>query len=502
MASGSQECTLPATRPQAQHRRHGDPLWRFPYHINADIVHLSLPDPDASPPGRYTDRLLDLTDVSQHWEHLLLSESQLWTMIVADGRLDEYLYKLALSCSLSAQRPLAVQLDVRLAPDELEDVLVALKEHRERIVTLDLVASKYVLNEDIDAILRPLKEILGSLPALKRLEFHSLGYIDNHAQSKSLAYAAIHPHLTTLNGLDITPTILQTKWAQTAQRVSSYMYFRDLIPYLQKLKYAEEVVFRKTYTYPVISPSAIPPSPLHWRKVELLENIVGVSRFLLPSLVDTLVDLTLGIETADLVDLFQNLQAAARLRRLCMILIVTESVYDITLDATFSSLPQLNTLQIRVYSFNEEVWWYPGSLMRPLRLMISALPNVTQFELSGTRTSRLLPLCSAIDGLPNLEAAVLFSATEKLTLGPKQFQLAPSITRLEVHDESDTFSQFRSEEVKDLVLRKNPLLSNDRPQFAELKWWPNVRTLQLSNSFTIVPPGASTLVPPSKSDCL
>ena len=324
-----------------------DPLWRFPYHISADIVHLSLPEPDLERPGRYINRLLDLTNVSRHWERLILSESQLWTTIVADRSIDDSLYKLALCCSLSAQRPLVVKFDMRLATVEIQNILMVLRQHRERIVTLNPIAEKYVLDEDLERYLRPLEEILGPLPALKWFELGATSYAGDVAQSEILTYAAMHPHLTELGGIDVSTVLLQTEWTQSMRRVSSYMDFLDLIPHLAKLKNAEEGFFYETYTYPVIFPDAMPPQ-LHWRKVELLEQIVGVSRFLLPALTTTLVDFKVTIDTEELLDLFHHLHPATQLRHLCMILIITDSVYNIPPNTTFNVLTQLNTFEIRI----------------------------------------------------------------------------------------------------------------------------------------------------------
>lgn len=456
-----------------------DPLQHFPQHISADIVHLSLPHPHVGLPGLYIDRLLDLTTVSRHWEQFILSEPQLWTTLNADSRLEDSLSKIVLGCSLSAKRALTVRIDTKTTGRELENMLLALKQHRERIVNLDLIAGKYVLDGDLDACLRSLEEIVGSLPALKRLELGSTSSADEGAQSKILAYANIHPKLASIDGLDIKPTLLNTKWPLSMKRVVAYVHVCKVIPHLHQIRNAESATFHESHETSIPLPLETPP-PVHWHNVELFDCIPGISRHLIPSFSAALVNFTVTIDSSELSDLFYHLHPAAQLRRLHIILAITDSVDNLTPDDTFAHLLQLTTLQIRVHSFDDE--HYPGSLVRLLRLLVSALPNVAQLDLSGEHANRLLPLCASVDGLPNLKMVNLTAAIERRTVGLKLLQLAPSITRLEVQDECDRWSQLRSGNVSELTLRWIPRTPDGSSRPFKLKWWPNLVTLRISNS--------------------
>ncbi|CAG7853208.1 SubName: Full=Uncharacterized protein {ECO:0000313/EMBL:CCA75906.1} [Serendipita indica DSM 11827] len=240
-------------------------------------------------------------------------------------------------------------------------------------------------------------------------------------------------------------------------------HFQFLVPYPHTIKGAEEVFFMRACRNPFIQLPGEPAPTLHWRKVYIGDEIGGISQFFLPALVGTLVEVTISIDVLELSDFFGNLQVATQLQTLNLSLLMSEDILVLQVDR-LAILPQVTPLKIRGRLFRRQVLDSPNSLVSLLRIMASALTNVTDVAMWGE------------------DMRIIFAMPE-LIRGTNEFHLAPSITRLEMYDARQSFSQFRSHSVKELALSKGGY--HDVPSIAEVEWWPYAHSLQLSMSFTI-----------------
>ncbi|KIM32770.1 hypothetical protein M408DRAFT_186333 [Serendipita vermifera MAFF 305830] len=173
---------------QLERQPSSDPMKVLPLELCADIIK------EAVNKYALVDELLNLTTVSRRWCNILMSLPTLWTTIVLDSRIADYLAKAATSLRLSRACELSVMIEISF--ETWQEVAPIIWAEGGRIVSLQIclpitmAESEKILND------------FGGLPVLKTLQLH---LTPNHDSPPPIIEYEKMPLLSEITGLKPEP---------------------------------------------------------------------------------------------------------------------------------------------------------------------------------------------------------------------------------------------------------------------------------------------------------